>query len=89
MALPASAKEVMTLLNGEEIEVEIVTLGTNDISYKKASNPDGPTYTPPATRYSSFSTRMAPKKSSLRSTPVQPQPNPQRSGNLSIPARLK
>lgn len=47
MALPASAKEVMTLLNGEEIEVEIVTLGTNDISYKKASNPDGPTYTTP------------------------------------------
>jgi len=41
----ASAKQVMTLLNGEEIEVEIVTLGTDQISYKRASNPDGPTYT--------------------------------------------
>jgi len=40
----AWAKEKMTLLSGEEIDVEIVTIGTNDIEYKKVSNPNGPTY---------------------------------------------
>lgn len=46
MALPTlSARQVMTFLSGEELEVEIITLGSNEISYKKASNPDGPTYT--------------------------------------------
>lgn len=44
-SLTISARQVMTLLNGEEIEVEIVSIGTGAISYKKASNPDGPTYT--------------------------------------------
>lgn len=43
--ITADAKQEMTLLNGEEIDVEIVTIGTNQISYKKASNPNGPTYT--------------------------------------------
>lgn len=45
VSLAGNARQVMTLLTGEEIEVEIVTLGTSEISYKKASNPDGPTYT--------------------------------------------
>jgi len=40
----AWSKEKMTLLSGEELEVEIVTIGTNDIEYKKLSNPTGPTY---------------------------------------------
>lgn len=38
------AKQVMTMLNGDEIEIEIVTIGTDLISYKKVSNPSGPTY---------------------------------------------
>ncbi len=42
--MPASAKQVMTMLNGDEIEVEIVAIGASEISYKKASNPKGPTY---------------------------------------------
>lgn len=41
----AYAREVMTMTNGEELEVEIVTMGTDDITYRKASNPNGPTYT--------------------------------------------
>lgn len=44
-ATTVSAKQIMTMLNGEEIEVVIVTLGSKQISYKKASNPSGPTYT--------------------------------------------
>lgn len=40
----AGAKQVMTMLNGDEIEVEIVTIGTDMISYKKVSNLSGPTY---------------------------------------------
>jgi len=43
-AVQVHAKQVLTMLNGEEIEVEIVTLGSSEISYKKASNPDGPIY---------------------------------------------
>lgn len=45
-ALPfvIQAKQIMTLTNGEELEVEIVSIGTNDITYKKASNPNGPSY---------------------------------------------
>lgn len=33
------------MLNGDEIEVNIITIGTSEIQYKKASNPDGPTFT--------------------------------------------
>lgn len=40
----AEARQIMTLLNGDEIEVEIESIGTENISYKKASNPSGPTY---------------------------------------------
>lgn len=40
-----NAKEVMTMVDGQELEVVILTIGTSEISYKKASNPDGPTYT--------------------------------------------
>lgn len=40
-----SAHQTMTMDNGEELEVEIVSMGIDEISYKKASNPNGPTYT--------------------------------------------
>ncbi|MGM9833490.1 MAG: hypothetical protein ACI31A_07390 [Candidatus Limisoma sp.] len=43
-ALPMSAKQVITMTNGTEVEAEILTIGTEEISYKKASNPQGPTY---------------------------------------------
>lgn len=42
--LSASAKQVMTMTNGKEIDVEIITMGTTEISYKLVSNPNGPTY---------------------------------------------
>lgn len=42
MVHAASAKQVMTLVNGKELEVEIVTMGTEEISYRLAGNPDGP-----------------------------------------------
>ena len=38
-----SAHQTMTMANGEELEVEIVSMGIDEISYKKASNPNGPT----------------------------------------------
>ena len=43
--LPLTAKQTMTMLSGEELEVAIVTLGETEITYKKASNPGGPNYT--------------------------------------------
>lgn len=45
IALIASAKQTLMMLNGDEFEVEIITIGATEISYKKASNPTGPTYT--------------------------------------------
>lgn len=41
----ANARTVMTMTNGQEIEVIIETMGTNEITYKKASNPNGTSYT--------------------------------------------
>lgn len=41
----AGARQVITMTDGEEVEVEIVSIGTDDITYRKTSNPDGPTYT--------------------------------------------
>lgn len=40
-----SAKQTITLLDGSELDVKIVTVGTDGVSYKLLSNPDGPTYT--------------------------------------------
>lgn len=45
MGLSSFAHQTLVMVSGEEMEVEIVTMGTNDISYKKKSNPNGPTYT--------------------------------------------
>ncbi len=45
VAASAEAKEILTMLNGDEIEVEIISIGSSEIQYKKASNPDGPTFT--------------------------------------------
>lgn len=41
----SNAKQTITLLSGEELEVEIVNLGTSEITYKKLSNLNGPSYT--------------------------------------------
>lgn len=42
--LPLSAKQLITMTDGTEVEAEIQTIGTSEITYKKASNPQGPTY---------------------------------------------
>lgn len=39
-----SAKQTIMLHSGEEIEVNIISIGSSEIQYKKASNPDGPTF---------------------------------------------
>ena len=39
-----SAKQTLMLHSGEEIEVNNITIGSTKIQYKKASNPDGPTF---------------------------------------------
>lgn len=44
VATLSEAKQTITLLNGEEIEVEIVNFGTSEITYKKLSNLNGPSY---------------------------------------------
>lgn len=40
----SNAKQTITLLSGEEIEVEIINFGTSEITYKKLSNLNGPSY---------------------------------------------
>lgn len=44
IAVVSNAKQTITLLSGEEIEVEIVNFGSSEITYKKLTNPDGPSY---------------------------------------------
>lgn len=39
-----SAKQTLVLHSGEEIEVNIVSIGALEIQYKKVSNPNGPTF---------------------------------------------
>lgn len=39
------ANQTLVLLNGDEIKVKIERIGEQEITYKKASNPNGPTYT--------------------------------------------
>ncbi len=43
----ASAQDVITLRNGDEIQALVTEISTQNIKYKKYSNPDGPTYTIP------------------------------------------
>jgi hypothetical protein len=46
-SLPVNVQEecdLITLLNGEEIQAKIVEIGTKDIRYKKCDNLDGPDY---------------------------------------------
>lgn len=38
------AQDVLTKKNGDEIEVKVVKISTNEIEYKKWSNQDGPSY---------------------------------------------
>lgn len=39
------AQDVLTKKNGDEIEVKVIEISTNEIEYKKWSNQDGPSYT--------------------------------------------
>lgn len=39
------AQDVITLKTGEDINVKVLEVGSADIKYKKADNPDGPSYT--------------------------------------------
>lgn len=45
LAPALSAQDVITLKNGDEIQVKVTKVGDNEIEYKKWSNPNGPTYT--------------------------------------------
>ncbi len=40
-----SAQDVITLKSGEDINVKVLEVGSNDVKYKKSDNPDGPSYT--------------------------------------------
>lgn len=40
-----SAQDVITLKTGEDINVKVLEVGSADVKYKKADNPDGPSYT--------------------------------------------
>lgn len=44
MCANAFASDVITLQNGEEIQAKVVEVSADEIKYKKASNPDGPTF---------------------------------------------
>lgn len=39
------ACDILTLKNGNEIEVKVIEIGTSEIRYKKCDNPEGPTIT--------------------------------------------
>jgi hypothetical protein len=40
----ATAQDIITKRNAEEIEGRVVEIGAESVKYKRASNPDGPTY---------------------------------------------
>lgn len=42
-----SAQDIIIKKDAEEIKAKILEIGDNDVTYKKFSNPDGPTYTIP------------------------------------------
>lgn len=44
------SQDIIILKNGEEIEAKVTEILTNDIKYKRASNPTGPTYTIPVSK---------------------------------------
>lgn len=44
-AFSASAQDNIVLRNGEEIKAKVQEVGTTEIKYKKADNPNGPLYT--------------------------------------------
>ncbi|MBP5548381.1 MAG: hypothetical protein J6X58_05800 [Bacteroidales bacterium] len=47
LAPALNAQDVITLKNGEEIQVKVTKVGESEIEYKKWSNQNGPTYTKP------------------------------------------
>lgn len=40
-----SAQDVITLKTGEDLNVKVMKVGSAEVEYKKADNPDGPSYT--------------------------------------------
>jgi len=44
-AIAATAQDVIVFKTGEELKAKIAEVGLADIKYKKADNPNGPTYT--------------------------------------------
>lgn len=47
LALNGFGQDIIILKNGEEIEAKVTEILSNDVKYKRASNPTGPTYTLP------------------------------------------
>lgn len=45
VCLAASAQDIIRTKDGREIQAKILEVGTNTISYKRFSNPNGPTFT--------------------------------------------
>lgn len=43
-AIVANAQDVIIFRNGEETEVKVEEITSNEVKYKKTSNPDGPSY---------------------------------------------
>ena len=45
LCIQASAQDIITLRNGNEITAQVLEVNINDVRYKKFSNLEGPTYT--------------------------------------------
>ena len=43
-AITASAQDIITTRRGEEIQAKVLEVSPSKVTYKRASNPDGPTY---------------------------------------------
>ena len=46
-AVNGFAQDVLTKRNGDELEVKVIKVSTDEVEYKKWSNPDGPSYVLP------------------------------------------
>ena len=46
-AVNGFAQDVLTKRNGDELEVKVIKVSTDEVEYKKWSNPDGPSYVVP------------------------------------------
>lgn len=50
VAMSASAKDVIMLSDGQTIDAKVLSIGSSEISYKRADNPNGPTYVIPTAK---------------------------------------